>query len=131
MEIVVIIVSAFLASLIFGWFMISLLDIMALPLMNWGAIVRTYFKMPERDQKDAWLFTLLISVTRIPVIILAGWAFFFYLLTLFIATEQLLFVEQVAMSTFWIVFVMREASVFVGSLLIGPQMKEVMRSLHG
>jgi len=131
MDIAVLIAGAFLASLVFCWFMQSLLDIIALPTMNWAIKVRAQLKLPDRDQKDAWLFTLLISVTKIPTIILAGWAFFFYLLTLFSHSDQLAFIEQVSVSTFWIIFIMREGSIFVGSLLLGPEMKEVMRSLHG
>ena len=126
----ILIAGCFIAAAIFAWFMASLLDILNAPLTGWGIALQKTLRVEQRDEKDAWLFTLLISLVRTPLIVIAGIAFFFYLLGLFSSSADIASLSQVALSTFWIIFIMREVSIVIGSVLLGPTMRDIMHSLR-
>ena len=127
----ILIAGLVLASIGFGWLLISAVDMLNIPLARWGGSLHKHLNVPESEEKDAWLFALLIGVTRIPTVVLGSLAFFFALYALFSTLPLFATLQAVSLNTFIIIFVMRVGSVFLGSALFGPNMQNIMKTLRG
>jgi hypothetical protein len=117
-------------AIVFGWLLLSVIDIVGFPLARLGGRLHRYIKI-YRDEKDAWLFSLLVSVTRWPTVILGSLACFLSLAMYFSDSVILSLIHGLMINTFWIVFSMRAAGIFFGAVFYGPSFANIMKSVRG
>jgi hypothetical protein len=119
-----------IVTLAFAWMAGGLLSLLNWPCARLGSLAHTMLKFKAGDEKDIWLFVLLIGLTRLFILALATIVFATALITTLLPSVSLVGeLVPFFLNLFLILLVMRLLSIFLAALLLGGSVRNVLSTL--
>jgi hypothetical protein len=116
----------------FIWLAGSLLTALGWPFARVGSLVHKAMGTLPRNESDAWLFVLLLGVTRILVIVVGAVVFAASLSVILLPTPEIVLqLRDALLNIFIILLVMRLLAIFFGAVIIGGSVRSLLKTLRG
>lgn len=124
-------IAALLVASYLCWRLLTaLLDLCTVFFAELGSRVHRFFELTDGEEKEIWLFGLLLGITKQPALILGALAFFVVTLQYLYDPFWLLALRTVALHAFFFLVVLRFLAVVLTSVLYGASVKTTIKSLR-
>lgn len=122
--------AVLVATLAFAWVASSVLGALSYPAAKLGFLTHKALKLLPHNEQDAWLFALLMSVTRVVVLLLAVLAWGVTVSTALLPLPDIaLELRNSLLNLLWILLFMRLLAIYAGGVVIGGSVRTVLRTL--
>lgn len=119
-----------IATAAFIWLASGILAAISWPIARIGNAVHKLTRALPRNESDAWLFVLLLGISRVLVIVAGTLAFATALSVALLPVPSLVDeVRNALVNVFLILLIMRLVAIFLGAVIIGGSVRTVLRTL--
>ncbi|HSI20289.1 MAG TPA: hypothetical protein VLA04_01080 [Verrucomicrobiae bacterium] len=131
-NLVVLLICVIVATAAFIWLTAGVLSAFSWPIARLGSLAHDTLKLKPGNDQDAWLFVLLISVTRVLVTLLGALTFTAALSVALLPVPEIVpELRNGLWNIFIMLFIMRMAAIFVASAMLGGSVRTVLKTLKG
>jgi len=116
--------------IILAWFIPALLGVVSLAMVSLGSFMHDTFSLPQPDEQDAWLFSLLIQITRFPTLVFGLLLMSLSAVLLWYWPTWLIVVRSMCVDLFVLLLFLRIFSILVGSVIYGSSLRSIIKSLQ-
>jgi hypothetical protein len=95
-----------------------------------GGGVHKRLHVRDGDQPDTWLFSLLLGLTKVPLVAAGSVLFFTFVLTRMSDLPWITVILLLSQSIFLFLLLIRLVSALIASFVFGPEVHDILKSLQ-